>query len=169
MTYKCLDTGDDFELPIVNPVPHGWTRVVEIDLTNRDECPVPWRKIKVNNVYMYRSPSDQRGCYTASFSTNGTQYTKIYGMVRGYQKGSTDAFEPYNSHHYTINDPYVDGVSITLSTAPRTHVWTYMLQDSVVVPILLIIFTIVLVLLCRAQIPLPLLFCSSGNPNNNYV
>ena len=75
MTYKCLDTGDDFELPIVNPVPPGWTRVVEIDLTNRDECPVPWRKIEVNNVYMCRSPSDQRGCYTASFSTNGTQYT----------------------------------------------------------------------------------------------
>ena len=45
MTYKCLDTGDDFELPFVNPVSPGWTRVVEIDLTNGDECPAPWRKI----------------------------------------------------------------------------------------------------------------------------
>ena len=63
MTYKCLDTGDDFEIPIVNLVPPGWTRVVEVDLTNGDECPAPWRKIEVNNVYMCRSPSDQRGCY----------------------------------------------------------------------------------------------------------
>ena len=46
-------------------------------------------------------------------------------MVRGYQKGTTDAFEPYSNGQNTIDDPYVDGVSITLATFPRTHVWTY--------------------------------------------
>ena len=111
------------ELVGKNPVPPSWTRVVEIDLTNGDECPAAWEKIEVNNIYMCRSPSDDRGCYSAVFSTNGTQYTKIHGMVKGYQKGSTDAFE--NKYNNTIDDAYVDGVSITLPSTPRTHVWTY--------------------------------------------
>ena len=111
------------ELVGKNPVPPGWTRVVEIDLTNGDECPAAWEKIEVNDIHMCRSPSDDRGCYSAVFSTNGTQYTKIHGMVKGYQKGSTDAFE--NKYNNTIDDAYVDGVSITLPSTPRTHVWTY--------------------------------------------
>ena len=111
------------ELVGVNPVPPGWTRVVEIDLTNGDECPAVWEKIEVNDIYVCRSPSDDKGCYSAVFSTIGTQYTKIHGMVKGYQKGSTDAFE--NKYKYTIDNAYVDGVSITLHSTPRTHVWTY--------------------------------------------
>ena len=111
------------ELVGVNSVPPGWTRVVEIDLHNGDECPAPWRKIEVNDVYMCRSPLDQGGCSSALFSTNGTQYTKIRGMVKGYQKGSTDAFQ--NRYKNPISGPYVDGVSITLHSTPCTHVWTY--------------------------------------------
>ena len=50
--------------------------------------------------------------------------------MRGYQKGSTDAFT--NTPGRTINDPYVDGVSITRGS-PRQHVWTFAIgiQDSI--------------------------------------
>ena len=160
------------ELVGVNPVPPGWTRIVEMDLTKGDECPATWRKIEVNDIYMCRSPSDRKGCYIASFSTNGTQYTKIHGMVRGYQKGSTDAFKAYHSNNHTIDEPYVDGVSITLATAPRTHVWTYAsglssgtnpdyrVYNCPCSPV-------------QGQDSPPFVaenyFCSSGNPNNNYV
>ena len=107
--------------------PHpGWTRVVEFDLNNgkEDECPSPWRRTEVDGVYMCQSTSDDPGCYSVVFPTNGTEYTKIHGMMRGYQKGTPDAFKPFKHNKFTINDAYVDGVSITLATS-RTHVWTY--------------------------------------------
>ena len=105
----------------------GWTKLVELDLTI-DECPAPWVKIQVNGIYVCRSPfgSSSTGCHSAVFPIeSGKQYTKVRGMVRGYQKGTTDAFEPYSNGQNTIDDPYVDGVSITLATSPHTHVWTY--------------------------------------------
>ena len=42
-------------------------------------------------------------------------------MVIGYQKGRTNAFL---ATAYSIDGPYVDGVSITYGT-PRKHIWTY--------------------------------------------
>ena len=42
--------------------------------------------------------------------------------MRGYQKGSSDAFA--GSLGSTIDGPYVDGVSITRGS-PRQLIWTY--------------------------------------------
>ena len=58
------------------------------------------------------------------------EYTMVCGKMSGYQKGSNDAFISGNSN---INDPYVDGVSITRGT-PRQHIWTYAIgwQETVV-------------------------------------
>ena len=44
-------------------------------------------------------------------------------MVVGYQKGTTDAFSSYVCKTL-INDPYLDGVSMTYSV-PRKHIWSY--------------------------------------------
>ena len=59
--------------------------------------------------------------HTISVTTYNISYYKICGQVKGYQKGNTDAFE---SSIESIDDHYVDGVSITLGS-PRKHVWTY--------------------------------------------
>ena len=101
-----------------------WIKVVKFDLTKEDNCPKPWRKILINGTAMCQS-SRNRGCSSAVFSVNGIEYNKIRGMVRGYQKGSTDSFDPRRSYHVGINGAYVDGVSITLASSPRKHVWTY--------------------------------------------
>ena len=45
----------------------------------------------------------------------------ICGQNRSYQKRIPDAFKVSLQ---SINDPYVDGISITLGS-PRQHVWTY--------------------------------------------
>ena len=42
--------------------------------------------------------------------------------VRGYQFGSTDAFD---SSYNTIDSPYVHRVSITYGNNTRKHLWTY--------------------------------------------
>ena len=44
----------------------------------------------------------------------------------GYQFYAPDAFGNYNVNRaLTIDDGYVDSVSITYGTAPRKHIWTY--------------------------------------------
>jgi len=99
---------------------NGWMRVADFDANRGDKCPTGWTDITVNNIRMCRSPNDAAGCYSTTFSVNGTSYRKIRGKLRGYQKGSPDSFAVVKS----INTMYVDGVSITIGN-PRRHVWTY--------------------------------------------
>ena len=65
------------------------------------------------------------GCSSASFSTYGVPFTSVCGKVLGYQHYSPDAFHPYYTNQgRTLDDLYVDGVSITHSRVPRQHIWT---------------------------------------------
>ena len=73
---------------------------------------------------MCRRSSDNLGCSSVTYHTHKTLYNKTLGLVSGYQKGTTDSFYASKYLHYGINDPYVDGVSITIGH-PRRHVWTY--------------------------------------------
>ena len=60
------------------------------------------------------------------FSTFGLNYSRVCGQLRGYQFASPEAFNFYNfDPSRTIDDAYVDGVSITYGSAPRKHIWTY--------------------------------------------
>ena len=96
----------------------GWMQVVDVDMNRDDSCPGTWHKITWPRRLCI---GQEKGCNPAHFCTNGISYQQICGQAKGYQKGQPDAF--YNKVH-SINDVYVDGISITL-TSPRTHVWTY--------------------------------------------
>ena len=61
------------------------------------------------------------GCSSVTYPAGGN-YTNICGRVRGYQFDSPNAFEGVKGKR--INDPYVDGVSITRGN-PHQHIWTY--------------------------------------------
>ena len=66
------------------------------------------------------------GCQSTVFSTLGLNYTQACGQLRGYQRGTPDAFQPYNSNNsLNIDSAYVDRVSITYGSAHRKHIWTY--------------------------------------------
>ena len=100
----------------------GWTRVAQFDTSQGDPCPTGWTLITTpgaNPKNVCRS-GDFIGCHSTIFTTYNTSFYKVCGQVRGYQKGNTNAFRARNS----INEAYVDGVSITLGD-PRKHVWTY--------------------------------------------
>jgi hypothetical protein len=57
-------------------------------------------------------------------------YTQICGRVRGYQFCIPEAFGSFNNNQsLTINDAYVDGVSITRGS-PREHVWTLAIAET---------------------------------------
>jgi len=119
----------------------GWMRIAELDTTKGNSCPGDWiNDADLNSLCTGKNK--KAGCDSATFETNNINYNKICGQVRGYQKGSSDAFYPYvfahnrttgnipsgyyRSHVYskTVNGVYVDGVSITLGS-PRKHIWTY--------------------------------------------
>ena len=101
-----------------------WTTIVKIDTSKGDACPSGWTNITTPGELpkvVCRSGSDAAGCHSAIFSNYNITFNKICGQIKGYQKGSTDAFNPST---LSINDHYVDGLSITLGN-PCKHVWTY--------------------------------------------
>ena len=61
------------------------------------------------------------GCSSVTFLSGGS-YTHVCGLARGYQFYTTDAFRAF--HGNSINNPYVDGLSITRGS-PRKHIWSY--------------------------------------------
>ena len=110
----------------------GWMRIAELNTSRGDDCPSGWTKITTNDaghpsIAVCRSPSNSAGCYSKVFAVNGTNYHKICGKARAYQRDSTDGFGGVGSaprNTKSINDAYVDRLSITLGN-PCKHVWTY--------------------------------------------
>ena len=108
----------------------GWRRIVNINISAGDDCPGEWRKATQSGVSFCRGAMDVRyTCSSASFSTNGISYQRVCGRARGYQKGDNLAFygshSRYFSYSRTIDDDYVSGLSITYSSNPRQHIWTF--------------------------------------------
>ena len=105
----------------------GWRRIVNINISAGDDCPGEWRKATHSNVSFCRTARwGGNTCSSASFSTNGISYHKVCGRARGYQIGDTFAFYGSQSHlGRTIDDDYVSGLSITYSSNPRQHIWTF--------------------------------------------
>ena len=102
----------------------GWTRVAHFNTSQGDPCPDGWDLITTpgaNPIDVCRSGIANE-CHSTMFDTYDISFYKICGRVRGYQKGNTNAFGLVGGA--SINEPYVDGVSITLGN-PRKHVWTY--------------------------------------------
>ena len=100
----------------------GWTRVAHIDMTRPEgTCPSPLVTIASPRSC---SPTSEAGCSSLSFSTFGVPFTKVCGRTIGYQRGNIDAFGTYALLGRGIDNPYVDGLSITYDT-PRRHLWTY--------------------------------------------
>jgi len=91
----------------------GWMRIADLDTSRGDDCPTEWSKITTPHapsIDVCRTPNDASGCYSTTFTVNGTNYYKMCGKVRGYQKGSADSFlssqRPHSidNHEYTITN-----------------------------------------------------------------
>ena len=105
----------------------GWRRIVNINISAGDDCPGEWKKATHSGISFCRVASDiLRTCSSANFSTSGISYQRVCGRARGYQKGDTLAFYgAYPYYSYTIDEDYVSGLSITYSSNPRQHIWTF--------------------------------------------
>ena len=103
----------------------GWMRVANLNMADSNQrCPSGLQR-QQTGTKTFCSGKGQ-GCSSVIFPVNGVRYNKVCGKVIGYQYHSMDAFMPYNRNKkMTIDDGYVDGVSITHGKSPRSHIWTF--------------------------------------------
>lgn len=85
-------------------------------------CPAGWQLTRPPARGCGRVTHGGHSCDSVTFPVYGGPYSRICGLVLGYQFGKTFAF--HGSTQYSINGSYVTGVSITRGN-PRQHVWTY--------------------------------------------
>ena len=101
----------------------GWRRVVYLNFTGPNTtCPSGWQLTSFSKRTCGRVST---GCNSVTFPVSGGDYTRVCGRIIGYQDRTTTAFKYYNTGHVTtIDDPYVEGVSLTHGS-PRQHIWTF--------------------------------------------
>ena len=105
----------------------GWIRVAELDMTNNSmQCP---STLTLRTDSMRRTCGiglQGRDCSSVTFPTDTIQYTKVCGMIKAYQFGTTDSFGDSNGQRpQNIDTYYVDGVSLTHGNPTRQHIWTF--------------------------------------------
>ena len=103
----------------------GWMRAAFLDMTDPgNTCPENLTYTAINSTRMCRRDV-AAGCNSVTYATHMIPYTKVCGRARGYQQDSPDGFGYYlYSNHSTLEDFYVDGLSVTHGS-PRNHIWTF--------------------------------------------
>ena len=101
-------------------------RVTRLNMTNSSHTCPAGLKLLTTPKRLCAKNIDEGGCSSATFNLHGIRYTHVCGKIIGYQQGSTDAFWHYHhNHNLTIDDTYVDGISLTHGRNPRKHIWTF--------------------------------------------
>ena len=109
----------------------GWMRMAHIDMTNTSHsCPpnfIQWARTAPPRRLCVPS-SGNAGCFSHKFPVlslaSGT--SKICGRIIAYQNATPNGFYPFHTDgSRTIDDVYVDGISLTHGLASRTHIWTF--------------------------------------------
>ena len=114
----------------------GWMRVTKINMTNSSHTCPAGLKLLTTSKRLCAMNIDGRGCSSATINLHGIRYTHVCGKIIGYQQGSTDAFWAYKrNRHLTIDDNYVDGISLTHGHNPRKHIWTFAASLHEVIPV----------------------------------
>ena len=106
-------------------------RVTNFDMTNPNQnCPDGFRLNTKNEPPLRtcgRPNSDTGSCRTSTtYPVYGVSYSQVCGRVLAYQDNTPDAFfqYPVNNPNRTIDDWYVDGITLTHGS-PRQHIWTF--------------------------------------------
>ena len=101
----------------------GWMRVANLDMKDTNQqCPSGFRL--VTSLRRSCGRPGPAGCVSTTFPVYGVEYSRVCGKITGYQSGAPDAFYPYRISR-TIDQLYVEGVSLTYGSSPRKHIWTF--------------------------------------------
>ena len=107
----------------------GWTRVANINMTNSSHsCPSSLVEVSVDpkRPRLCTIPGTGIGCSSTVFPVHGINYERVCGRIIAYQDRTPNAFFPYHRNRsLTIDDLYLDGVSLTHGSRPRQHIWSF--------------------------------------------
>ena len=103
----------------------AWTRIAYLNMSDPTQnCPSSSFGVYSSNHYRGCgfSSSSHTGCnYRLHFSPPSSGYQEVCGRVIGYQYGQSYGFSSSTS----IDNTYVDGLSLTYGAAQRKHIWTF--------------------------------------------
>ncbi len=101
----------------------SWMRIAKLSrVQNRAQCFTGLKNYPTNTSSCV-TESDSATCSSTFFSSFNIPYSRIHGWIRAYGVGTPDGFR---SSSLTINDNYVDGISLTVgNTTNRQHIHTF--------------------------------------------
>ena len=109
----------------------GWRRMAYINTAiSGTHCPS--ELTNKNNPPSCIKSGSAPGCSSVKYPSSGISYSRICGRINGRQSGVPDAFQDHSDDrpsNPTLEQNYVDGVSLTYGSSPRTHIWTFALGN----------------------------------------
>ena len=103
-----------------------WRRVAYLD-TNQTNIECPGNLQATTNPPSCRISGSSPTCSSVFFSSGCLPFSQVCGRIHGRYSGAPDAFDTFTGVRPgipTIDDNYVDGVSLSYGMNPRNHVWT---------------------------------------------
>ena len=98
----------------------GWRRVAYLNMSDpSQQCPSVWQQYTTPHRTCGRRSSSS-SCEGLTYSTGSVQYNQVCGRIIGYQLGHASGFYFGSTFGRSINNYYVDGVSVTRGSPP-TH------------------------------------------------
>ena len=113
------------ENPCCNDSDTKWMRIAYLNMSHPTaQCPHPWRELD-SPIRTCRRQFNT-SISSVSYSSYGIPYSKVCGRFITYQFGTPEAFLGYKAQNQsTLDNAYVDGISITYGQHPRNHIWTF--------------------------------------------
>ena len=104
----------------------GWMQVAKLDMINSShQCP-PNTTLRIyQSKRLCGKGTTGTGCISTMFSVCGIKYNQVCGKIIIYQDKTPDAFFPASTRQLTIDQSYVDGISLTHGHSPRKYIWTF--------------------------------------------
>ena len=100
-------------------------KVTSIDMSNLGSSCPSGLKTLTSPKRLCGMNTDVAGCSSAHLDVQGVEYSRVCGKITGYQQKTPDAFLAYYKNRaLTIDQTYVDGISLTHGR-PRNHIWTF--------------------------------------------
>ena len=101
----------------------GWAQLASLDFSDPNTtCPGDWQLVTSPIRACGRVTGD--GCDSTVFSAHGHNYTRVCGRVIAHQRGPAYGFW-LSTNHNSLDQEYLNGVSITHGSTPRQHVWSF--------------------------------------------
>ena len=102
-----------------------WMRIAFLNMSDPSaQCPDAWREVESPILTCRRQY--QKSISSVTYSSHGIPYSRVCGRITAYYFGETEAFVGFVSQNQsTLDDAYVDGISITYGQNPRKHIWTF--------------------------------------------